>query len=76
MSNWHLSVLIIVASALSVIVILSVSIVTVAYPENEIPEVLVNWGGIILGFFFGILSTVLTKSTKHKKPEHTSEDGG
>ncbi|MEO0443884.1 MAG: hypothetical protein AAFZ92_09120 [Pseudomonadota bacterium] len=60
MSTWHLNVLVVVASILAVMVILPVSIVTVLYPENELPEVLVNWGGIILGFFFGTLTTVLT----------------
>lgn len=60
MASWHLNVLVIVASILAVMVILPVAIVTVMYPENELPEVLVNWGGIILGFFFGTLTSAIT----------------
>ncbi|MDK2595632.1 hypothetical protein [Pseudoalteromonas obscura] len=74
MSNWHISVLVVVASILAVMVILPVAIVTVMYPENELPEVLVNWGGIILGFFFGTLTTALTSKVERKSRDPSAEN--
>lgn len=63
MTQLHITILISVASLISLIIICSVALVTVMYPENVLPEVLINWGGIILGFFFGALSTALTNKT-------------
>jgi hypothetical protein len=46
-----------IAGIISIIVVLSVVVIAVAAPvfglEAKVPEVLVNWGGIILGFYFG-----------------------
>jgi hypothetical protein len=46
-----------IAGAISIIVVLSVLIIAllgqIQGKEARIPDVLTNWGGIILGFYFG-----------------------
>lgn len=43
----------IVSSIISLAVIIPVAYFKVRQPEFEIPEVLTNWGGLIIGFYFG-----------------------
>jgi len=44
---------VIVSSIISVAIIVTVAYITIVTPEAEIPEVLTNWGGLIIGFYFG-----------------------
>ena len=61
---WFITV---VAGVISMIIIISVAIIAIAQivignttPERLVmPDVLVNWGGIILGFYFGQFATLL-----------------
>jgi uncharacterized RDD family membrane protein YckC len=46
-----INIISIIAGAISLIVVISV--VVLALFGNTIPDVLSNWGGIILGFYFG-----------------------
>ena len=49
--GWMINVISLIAGIISLIVILGV--VVMAFSGKVIPEVLSNWGGIILGFYFG-----------------------
>jgi hypothetical protein len=42
-----------ISGVLAVGIILSVLIISLYNPDKEPPKVLENWGGIILGFYFG-----------------------
>jgi len=43
----------IVSALISLIVVTTVAYSKVIHPEFETPEVLTNWGGLIIGFYFG-----------------------
>jgi len=48
-----------VSSFIAVAVIASVVIVTIWNPELKIPDVLRDWGGLIIGFYFGSFVTLI-----------------
>jgi hypothetical protein len=52
-----INIISLIAGAISLIVVLSV--VAIAIIGQPIPEVLSNWGGIILGFYFGQFITLV-----------------
>lgn len=43
----------IVSSIISLIIVLTVAYFKIFLPEFPIPEILTNWGGLIIGFYFG-----------------------
>jgi hypothetical protein len=55
--GWMINMIIIVAGLISLIVVGGV--VFIALSGNPIPEILGNWGGIILGFYFGQFITLV-----------------
>lgn len=67
-----------VSAFLAVVIILSVTglalwSITKGKPTNEIiPEVLSNWGGVIIGFYFGTSYAQITQLLKAAKPDSNS----
>jgi glycopeptide antibiotics resistance protein len=67
-----INIISLIAGAISLIVVLSV--VVLALSSQQIPDVLANWGGIILGFYFGqfinvvkdYMSVIQTSSDKSR----------
>ena len=49
--GWMINIISLIAGLISLIVIIGV--VGMAYSGKAVPDVLSNWGGIILGFYFG-----------------------
>jgi hypothetical protein len=52
-----INIISIIAGVISLVVVISV--VVLAILGQDIPEVLSNWGGIILGFYFGQFITLV-----------------
>lgn len=48
-----------VSSIIALAIIIPISIFKMKEPDLVVPEVLVNWGGIILGFYFGSFTTLI-----------------
>ena len=48
-----------VASAIALIIIVVVAALQVLHPAKPIPETLSNWGGLIIGFYFGSFVSLL-----------------
>jgi hypothetical protein len=48
-----------VSSIIALTVIVVVAVFTFVKPTSEIPKVLENWGGLIIGFYFGSFITLL-----------------
>ena len=59
----------VVSSLLSLIIIITVAYFKIWQPEFPIPEVLNNWGGIILGFYFGSFLGLLKDWLRIAQPE-------
>ena len=54
-----INIISIIAGVISLIVVSSVVVLAILGKGDEIPEVLSNWGGIILGFYFGQFITLV-----------------
>lgn len=52
-------VTVIVASIIALAVILVVTLLPIFWPAKDLPETLTNWGGLIIGFYFGSFVTLL-----------------
>lgn len=48
-----------VASIIALTVIFVVALLPVLEPAYQVPETLQNWGGLIIGFYFGTFMTLL-----------------
>jgi hypothetical protein len=48
-----------VASIIALAVILVVTLLPLLFPTAKPPETLANWGGLIIGFYFGSFVTLL-----------------
>ncbi len=48
-----------VSSIIALLVICVVALIPLFWPEYEIPTTLQNWGGLIIGFYFGSFITLL-----------------
>lgn len=53
MKNFFIIIGTTVISTISLVVIFSVAYFLIKFPELEVPKILVNWGGLIIGFYFG-----------------------
>ena len=56
-----------VSSMIALIVIGTVSWITIAKPAAAIPSTLTDWGGMIIGFYFGSLGGLLKDLIVTKK---------
>ena len=52
-------VTVIVASIIALSVILVVAVLPLFWPTAKVPDALTNWGGLIIGFYFGSFVTLL-----------------
>jgi hypothetical protein len=52
-------VTVIVASVIALAVISVVTLLPILWPTAKVPETLTNWGGLIIGFYFGSFVTLL-----------------
>ncbi len=52
-------VTVIVASIIALAVIAVVAMLPLINPSYKVPETLANWGGLIIGFYFGSFITLL-----------------
>lgn len=61
MERWKIAIIVIIASTSSIIAIVTiVAGVVFPYVTNlSTPPVIKDWGGLIIGFYFGTFSTVL-----------------
>lgn len=50
---------VIVSSIIALLVICVVALIPLFWPEYKIPETLQNWGGLIIGFYFGSFISLL-----------------
>jgi len=52
-------VTVIVSSIIALLVIVVVTILPIWWPAKKLPETLTNWGGLIIGFYFGSFVSLL-----------------
>ncbi|GAH45191.1 unnamed protein product, partial [marine sediment metagenome] len=64
----------IVASIISLVIVLSVAYFKIFLPSFAIPEVFTNWGGLIIGFYFGSFIG-LVKDLLKKSPTEEGDRG-
>lgn len=66
---------VIVASIIALTVIAVVAFLPLFNPAYKVPETLQNWGGLIIGFYFGTFMTLL-KDWSRETVEVLDEDDG
>lgn len=63
---------VLVSSLIAITILGSTAYFKIKHPTAPIPEVLSNWGGIILGFYFGSFTTfakdVFLKGPRDREP--------
>ncbi|WP_106745376.1 hypothetical protein [Yoonia maritima] len=70
-------VTVIVTSIIALAVILVVALLPIFWPTKELPQTLTNWGGLIIGFYFGSFVTLLKDWSRESVEivEATSKSG-
>lgn len=63
-----------VSSIIALVVIGVVAIMPLVRTGFEIPEVLANWGGLIIGFYFGSFVTLLKDWSQESVDVHREKD--
>lgn len=62
-----------ISGAIAILIVMSVIVIAVTQTFNRveynIPEVLSNWGGIIVGFYFGTFVSLIKDYMKIPSPE-------
>ncbi|MBD3664629.1 hypothetical protein [Sulfitobacter aestuariivivens] len=65
---------VIVSSIIALLVICVVAIMPLIWPEYKSPETLNNWGGLIIGFYFGSFISLLKDWSRESVEVIQSED--
>ncbi len=68
-------ILILVATAsLIAVVVIGTAIFWRLFSTNSVPEILENWGGLIIGFYFGTFATALVQWLGGGKSKKDDDD--
>lgn len=62
-----------VSSIIALMVIYTVAYYKILLPEFKIPEVFTNWGGLIIGFYFGSFVGLLKDLLRIFRTEESSK---
>lgn len=65
-----------VASIIALTVIAVVALLPIFEPSYQVPETLQNWGGLIIGFYFGTFMTLLKDWSRETVEVLEDDDDG
>ena len=65
-----------VSSIIALLVICVAALLPIFWPAVKIPEALTNWGGLIIGFYFGSFVSLLKDWSRESVEVYDKRSGG